>query len=89
MTALCLLAMMAPASEVKWRGVTFMTSRQGMGVTGGNPLGFDVGQPAGSPGSTLPGLGACTAGDEGVGEREAGACVPTHAGGGPRPAPTG
>ncbi|KAF8072866.1 FKBP16-4 [Scenedesmus sp. PABB004] len=42
--------------DVKWRGVTFMTSRQGMGVTGGNPLGFDVGQPAGAPGSTLPGI---------------------------------
>lgn len=25
-----------------------------MGVTGGNPLGFDVGQPAGEAGSTLP-----------------------------------
>ncbi|EPS58256.1 hypothetical protein M569_16558, partial [Genlisea aurea] len=28
----------------KWRGVTFMTSRQGIGVTGGTPYGFDVGQ---------------------------------------------
>lgn len=27
-----------------------------MGVTGGNPLGFDVGQPAGAAGSTLPGI---------------------------------
>lgn len=30
--------------------------RQGMGVTGGNPIGFDVGQPAGAAGSTLPGI---------------------------------
>lgn len=42
--------------DVKWRNVTFATSRQGMGVTGGNPLGFDVGQPAGSAGSTLAGI---------------------------------
>lgn len=28
---------------VKWKGVTFMTSRQGLGVTGGTPYGFDVG----------------------------------------------
>eukprot|EP00879_Flechtneria_rotunda_P016058 GHRR01016796.1.p2 GENE.GHRR01016796.1~~GHRR01016796.1.p2 ORF type:complete len:194 (+),score=47.07 GHRR01016796.1:1180-1761(+) len=42
--------------DVKFRNVTFMTSRQGLGVTGGNPIGFDVGQPAGSPGSTLPGI---------------------------------
>ncbi len=34
----------------------FMTSRQGMGVTGGTPLGFDVGTPAGEPGGTLAGL---------------------------------
>ncbi|EFJ32081.1 hypothetical protein SELMODRAFT_75290 [Selaginella moellendorffii] len=27
----------------KWKGITFMTSRQGMGVTGGTPYGFDVG----------------------------------------------
>jgi hypothetical protein len=30
--------------------------RQGIGVTGGNPLGFDVGQPAGAAGSTLAGI---------------------------------
>jgi hypothetical protein len=42
--------------DVKFRNITFMTSRQGIGVTGGNPLGFDVGQPAGSAGSTLPGI---------------------------------
>ncbi|KAL5716792.1 hypothetical protein ACHQM5_009913 [Ranunculus cassubicifolius] len=27
----------------KWKGVTFMTSRQGLGVSGGTPYGFDVG----------------------------------------------
>ncbi|KAF6266824.1 hypothetical protein COO60DRAFT_15796 [Scenedesmus sp. NREL 46B-D3] len=42
--------------DVKFRNITFMTSRQGIGVTGGNPLGFDVGQPAGMAGSTLPGI---------------------------------
>ena len=40
--------------EARWRGVTFMTSRQGLGVTGGTPLGFDVG--AVGAGGTLPGL---------------------------------
>jgi len=40
--------------EAKWRGVTFMTSRQGLGVTGGTPLGFDVG--AQGAGGTLAGL---------------------------------
>ncbi|GLJ05169.1 hypothetical protein SUGI_0012590 [Cryptomeria japonica] len=38
----------------KWRGVTFMTSRQGMGVTGGTPYGFDVG--ASERGNVLKGL---------------------------------
>ncbi|GFR53057.1 hypothetical protein Agub_g15732 [Astrephomene gubernaculifera] len=42
--------------DIKWRNITFMTSRQGMGVTGGTPLGFDVGTPAGQTGGTLPGL---------------------------------
>lgn len=28
----------------KWKGITFMTSRQGMGVGGGTPYGFDVGE---------------------------------------------
>ncbi|KFM22687.1 Peptidyl-prolyl cis-trans isomerase FKBP18, chloroplastic [Auxenochlorella protothecoides] len=37
-----------------WRGITFITSRQGLGVTGGNPLGFDVG--ARGAGGTLRGL---------------------------------
>lgn len=40
--------------DARWRGVTFMTSRQGMGVTGGEPLGFDVG--AQGAGGTLKGL---------------------------------
>ena len=41
--------------EARWRGVTFMTSRtQWGGVTGGQPLGFDVG--ATGAGGTLPGL---------------------------------
>lgn len=30
--------------------------RMGLGVTGGNPMGFDVGTPPGEPGSTLAGL---------------------------------
>ncbi|XP_058110166.1 peptidyl-prolyl cis-trans isomerase FKBP16-4, chloroplastic [Magnolia sinica] len=38
----------------KWRNVTFMTSRQGLGVTGGSPYGFDVGQS--ERGSVLKGL---------------------------------
>ncbi|XP_028557219.1 peptidyl-prolyl cis-trans isomerase FKBP16-4, chloroplastic-like isoform X8 [Dendrobium catenatum] len=38
----------------KWKGVTFMTSRQGLGVTGGTPYGFDVGQS--ENGTVLKGL---------------------------------
>eukprot|EP00850_Spirogloea_muscicola_P016135 SM000129S26122 [mRNA] locus=s129:16045:17551:- [translate_table: standard] len=38
----------------KWKGITFMTSRQGMGVTGGSPYGFDVG--ASDIGYVLKGL---------------------------------
>lgn len=38
----------------KWKGVTFMTSRQGLGVTGGTPYGFDVG--ASEKGVVLKGL---------------------------------
>ena len=30
--------------------------RQGVGVTGGTPFGFDVGQPRDAPGSALPGI---------------------------------
>ncbi|OVA19453.1 Peptidyl-prolyl cis-trans isomerase [Macleaya cordata] len=38
----------------KWRGITFMTSRQGLGVGGGTPYGFDVGQS--ERGNVLKGL---------------------------------
>lgn len=38
----------------KWKGITFMTSRQGMGITGGTPYGFDVG--ASERGAVLKGL---------------------------------
>lgn len=38
----------------KWKGITFMTSRQGMGVTGGTPYGFDIG--ASEYGIVLKGL---------------------------------
>ncbi|XP_074276581.1 peptidyl-prolyl cis-trans isomerase FKBP16-4, chloroplastic [Silene latifolia] len=38
----------------KWKGITFMTSRQGMGVSGGTPYGFDVGQS--ERGAVLKGL---------------------------------
>jgi hypothetical protein len=41
--------------DAKWRGITFVTSRQGMGVAGGSPLGFDVGAAPGA-GGTLKGL---------------------------------
>jgi len=40
--------------DCKWRNLTVYTSRQGMGVTGGTPLGFDVG--AKKEGGTLRGL---------------------------------
>ncbi|CAI5518659.1 unnamed protein product [Closterium sp. Naga37s-1] len=39
---------------VQWKGITFMTSRQGMGVTGGTPYGFDLG--SSSLGMVLKGL---------------------------------
>lgn len=38
----------------KWKSITFMTSRQGMGVGGGTPYGFDVGQS--EQGTVLKGL---------------------------------
>ncbi|KAL6647309.1 hypothetical protein ACP70R_014746 [Stipagrostis hirtigluma subsp. patula] len=38
----------------KWRGITFMTSRQGLGVGGGTPYGFDVGNS--ERGNVLKGL---------------------------------
>eukprot|EP00803_Ostreobium_quekettii_P005311 evm.model.scf_340.2 EVM.evm.TU.scf_340.2 scf_340:10284-14045(+) len=42
--------------DCRWKNITFMTSRQGMGVTGGTPFGFDVGAKSGTAGSTLKGL---------------------------------
>ena len=36
--------------DLKFRSITVGTSRQGAGVTGGTPIGFTVGQPAGKPG---------------------------------------
>jgi FKBP-type peptidyl-prolyl cis-trans isomerase len=41
--------------DAKWKGITFVTTRQGMGVTGGSPFGFDVGAPP-NMGGTLKGL---------------------------------
>ncbi|XP_020257546.1 peptidyl-prolyl cis-trans isomerase FKBP16-4, chloroplastic-like isoform X2 [Asparagus officinalis] len=38
----------------KWRGITFMTSRQGLGVGGGTPYGFDIGES--KRGNVLKGL---------------------------------
>ncbi|KAJ0028282.1 hypothetical protein Pint_35823 [Pistacia integerrima] len=38
----------------KWKNITFMTSRQGLGVGGGTPYGFDVGQS--EKGNVLKGL---------------------------------
>ncbi|KAM7464300.1 hypothetical protein LguiA_032421 [Lonicera macranthoides] len=38
----------------KWKGITFMTSRQGLGVGGGTPYGFDVGDS--ERGAVLKGL---------------------------------
>ncbi|XP_011094457.1 peptidyl-prolyl cis-trans isomerase FKBP16-4, chloroplastic isoform X2 [Sesamum indicum] len=38
----------------KWKGITFMTSRQGLGVGGGTPYGFDVGES--ERGNVLKGL---------------------------------
>ncbi|KAL6988275.1 hypothetical protein U1Q18_014025 [Sarracenia purpurea var. burkii] len=38
----------------KWKNITFMTSRQGLGVGGGTPYGFDVGQS--EKGAVLKGL---------------------------------
>lgn len=45
---------MAVHYDVKYRNVTFVTSRQGLGVTGGTPVGFNVG--AEGAGGTLPGI---------------------------------
>ncbi|CAM6016035.1 unnamed protein product [Sphagnum balticum] len=51
----------------KWKGLTFMTSRQGMGVTGGTPYGFDVG--ASDYGIVLKGLDYGVAGMRVGGQR--------------------
>lgn len=42
--------------DVKFRNITFITSRMGMGVTGGTPVGFNIGVEEGSAGSILPGI---------------------------------
>eukprot|EP00465_Bigelowiella_longifila_P008244 CAMPEP_0185252738 /NCGR_PEP_ID=MMETSP1359-20130426/1740_1 /TAXON_ID=552665 /ORGANISM="Bigelowiella longifila, Strain CCMP242" /LENGTH=256 /DNA_ID=CAMNT_0027834979 /DNA_START=1 /DNA_END=771 /DNA_ORIENTATION=- len=39
--------------SLKWSGITIATSRQGAGVTGGNPYGFDIGEKVGDPGSAF------------------------------------
>lgn len=54
--------------DAKWRGITFVTSRQGIGVTGGSPQGFDVGAKVGQ-GGTLKGLDRCTIGMRVGGQR--------------------
>lgn len=54
--------------DLKWRGITFVTSRQGMGVTGGEPLGFDVGSAPGR-GGTLKGLDLAVRGMKVNGQR--------------------
>ncbi|KAK9806053.1 hypothetical protein WJX73_009418 [Symbiochloris irregularis] len=54
--------------DAKWKNITFMTSRQGMGVTGGEPVGFDVG--AQGAGGTLPGLDLGVRGMRSGGQRK-------------------
>ncbi|GAA0162645.1 chaperone [Lithospermum erythrorhizon] len=51
----------------KWKGITFMTSRQGLGVGGGTPYGFDVGQS--ERGNVLKGLDLGTEGMRVGGQR--------------------
>ncbi|KAJ0263706.1 Peptidyl-prolyl cis-trans isomerase FKBP16-4 [Hirschfeldia incana] len=51
----------------KWKGITFMTSRQGLGVGGGTPYGFDVGQS--EKGNVLKGLDLGTEGMRVGGQR--------------------
>ncbi len=51
--------------DLKFRSITVGTSRQGAGVTGGNPIGFTVGQPAGKPGG--PFIKAFNEGIKGMG----------------------
>lgn len=61
--------------DAKWRGITFVTTRQGMGVTGGSPFGFDVGAPPGQ-GGTLKGLDLGVRGMRVGGQRKL--IVPSH-----------
>ena len=42
--------------DCKWKGVTFITSRQGNGVTGGVPFGFDIGISETGFGNVIKGL---------------------------------
>lgn len=51
--------------DVKFRRITIATSRQGAGVTGGVPYGFQVGAPAGTPGG--PFIKAFNEGIKGMG----------------------
>ena len=51
--------------DLKFRGVTIATSRQGRGVTGGVPYGFNVGYPAATPGG--PFIPAFNYGIQGMG----------------------
>lgn len=51
--------------DLKFRSITVGTSRQGAGVTGGNPIGFTVGQPAGTSGG--PFIKAFNEGIKGMG----------------------
>jgi FKBP-type peptidyl-prolyl cis-trans isomerase 2 len=71
---LCMLHLLDSSSAfwqihyvAKWKGLTFMTSRQGMGVTGGTPYGFDVG--ASDYGIVLKGLDYGVAGMRVGGQR--------------------
>ena len=43
--------------DVKWRGITFITTRQGVGVTGGEPFGFDIGAAPAAGGALKVGEG--------------------------------
>lgn len=56
--------------ELRWRSITFQTSRQGMGVTGGSPLGFNIGAKPGA-GGTLKGLDLAVRGMRVGGQRKA------------------
>lgn len=51
--------------DVKWKGLTIATSRQGAGVTGGVPYGYDVGGNPGDPGA--PFMKAFNEGIQGMG----------------------